>query len=171
MLLSGRRIPCDIYLPAFPLGGNSTFLPKVCTDEKGYVKVDDCFRVQLLNNVFAFGDCCDFDRAKTYPKIYDQMATVRHNVLAALENKPLRHHVRHASFMGRLEGPLMVALGHDLDDGYGVGPDCPGLLGSLCWLGCFLSWPCTYPAGRLVNTAKSEFNASIRPRKGKGFSG
>ncbi len=115
----------------------------------------------------------DIDSAKTYPKIYDQLGTLRHNVEAHLALRPLRHHVRGRTMMGHFDGPLMVALGHGIESGEGVGlgPDCPGALGFLCWLGCFLSWPCSHPAGSLVAQVKSDFNNSIQPRKGKGFSG
>lgn len=73
--------------------------------------------------------------------------------------------------MGQFTGPVMVALGHDHADGYGVGPDCPGLLGTLCWLCPGLSGPCAYPAGARIAKAKSDMNRNIQPRKGVGFSG
>lgn len=82
--------------------------------------------------------------------------------------------------MGKFDGPVMIALGHGLTGeeegldgavGYGIGPDCPGFLGTIMWACCILSWPCSYPAGSLAAKAKSDLNESIRPRKGKGFSG
>ncbi len=74
--------------------------------------------------------------------------------------------------LGHFNGPVMVALGHGVETGeeLGLGPDCPGWLGTLCWLGCFMS-SCSYPHGSLVAKAKSDFNSTIQPRKGKGFSG
>ncbi len=55
-LASGNKIPCDLYIPAFSTGGNSSFMPSSAVDKKGYVVVDDTFKVASLNNVFALGD-------------------------------------------------------------------------------------------------------------------
>ncbi len=56
VLKSGKEIPCDVFISAFPEGGNATFLPADAKDEKSYAKVDDRFLVHGFNNVFAIGD-------------------------------------------------------------------------------------------------------------------
>lgn len=55
-LSNGETIPCDVYLPAHPVGGNAGFLPTQSRDARNYAKVDDTFAVAGLKNVFAFGD-------------------------------------------------------------------------------------------------------------------
>eukprot|EP01034_Spumella_vulgaris_P031813 gene31813-39298_t len=140
-LSSGKVIPCDLYIPAYPTGGNATFLSGISKDARGYAVVDDTFTVAGYQNVFALGDC------KTQ----------------------LKHHVKGASFMGKLDGPLMVAFGHSHPEGWGVGPDLPGCLGTCCWCCCMFGWPCSPPVGPAGAKGKSDFNASIFPKKGKGI--
>lgn len=111
----------------------------------------------------------NYDPIKTYPKIDDQMPVLVKNVAAALNKTPLTHHVKGASYFGRLDGPLLVALGHGHADGYGLGPDLPGCLGWLCWGCCCFGWPCSAPAGRQSAKAKSDFNNTIKPKPGVGL--
>ena len=68
--------------------------------------------------------------------------------------------------MGKIEGPMMVAFGHELPEGYGVGPNLPGCMGGCCWICCC----CQTPAGHQTAKAKSDFNNSVIPKKGKGLS-
>ncbi len=69
--------------------------------------------------------------------------------------------------MGQIQGPVVVSLGHDVEGGYGVGPDLPGtVLPFCCWLVCC----CSPPAGSIVSKMKSYLNASVVPRPGKGIS-
>lgn len=53
---SGKSIPCDLFIPAYPQGGNATFLPSSSKDARNYAKVDDTFKVEGFTNVFAAGD-------------------------------------------------------------------------------------------------------------------
>ena len=46
-LSSGKKLPCDLYIPCHAKGGNSSFMPTGCVDERGYIKVDDTFKVQV----------------------------------------------------------------------------------------------------------------------------
>jgi hypothetical protein len=109
---------------------------------------------------------------KTYPKIEDQLPILSKNVEALLASKPLQHHTKGSSMMGQVHGPMVVALGHDVAGGYGVGPDLPGTcLPFCCWLCCcFGTAPCSTPAGPGVAKMKSDFNSTIVPRPGKGIS-
>lgn len=55
-LASGRRLACDLFIPAHATGGNSNFLPAAAVDKRGYAVVDDTFTVNSFTNVFALGD-------------------------------------------------------------------------------------------------------------------
>lgn len=113
----------------------------------------------------------NYDTVKTYPKIDDQIAVVKQNIVAFLAGKPLVHHTKNSSFMGKMHGPIVVALGHDIEEGYGLGPDLPGTcLPFCCWLCCCFGSPCSTPAGKGVAKMKSDLNSSIIPRPGKGLS-
>jgi hypothetical protein len=61
---------------------------------------------------------------------------------------------------------MMVAFGHGLDGGYGLGPDIPGCAW-FCWFCCCC---CSVPGGPGVAKMKSDFNNSIFPKKGEGIS-
>jgi len=98
------------------------------------------------------------------------MSTLLPNIEAKLNNRALKEHKRGASFMGQLQGPALVAMGHGHPEGYGVGPDLPGCAGFCCWLCCFFGMPCSPPAGHAVAQMKNDFNYTIQPRKGKGIS-
>ncbi len=106
---------------------------------------------------------------KTYPRLDDQLGTLLPNVEAKLANKPLKDHQRGRSFQGQMQGPVMVAFGHGVADGYGVGPDLPGCAGLCCWMCCCCGPPCSTPAGPGVEKAKNDFNYTITPKPGKGI--
>jgi hypothetical protein len=98
-------------------------------------------------------------------KINDQLPDILTNIDAVVNKKPLVAHQRGKSFFGQADGPMMVAFGHGLDEGYGVGPALPGCMGCCCWVCCC----CQTPAGHQTNKMKSDFNASVTPKKGKGI--
>ena len=98
-------------------------------------------------------------------KVGNQLPTLVHNVTAFVHDRPLKNHVRDA-----VRGPLLVALGHDMPNGVGLGPDFPGVGGWFVWCCCFCGFPCSPPVGHLGNKLKSDFNKTIGPKKGKGIS-
>jgi hypothetical protein len=167
MLKSGQELPCDLYLPAHPVGGNCAFMPGDCVNERNYAKVNDYFQLENPNftNVFAIGDCSNFDPVKTAIKVDDQKATLVPNVFAKLDGKPLKVHIRGSSFEGQVTGPLMVALGHGVPGAIGIGPDCPGCCGNCCWFMCC----CSPPSGGFIAGQKAAFNYTVKPNK-KGLS-
>lgn len=55
-LASGKKLDCDYYIPANASGGVSKFMPRGSVDARGYIKVDDTFRVEGLSKVLAHGD-------------------------------------------------------------------------------------------------------------------
>ena len=83
--------------------------------------------------MLAIGDCCNYDPVKSYIRVEDQLPTVFMNAIGLLEGTTMIEHVRGGSFQGRIKGPAMVALGHGLDEGIGIGPDFPGIFGMLNW--------------------------------------
>eukprot|EP01034_Spumella_vulgaris_P031550 gene31550-38968_t len=168
-LTSGRKLPCDLYISAHPTGGNSSFLPAESVDARGYVKVDDTLKVEGFGNVFALGDCSNYERAKSYPKIDDQMPVIVKNVNAVLTRTPLTHHVKGVSFGGKINGPILVTYGHGLDNNWAVGPDLPGCAGWFVWCCCWCGWPCSPPAGHAAAKIKSDFMMTMEPRKGAGL--
>jgi hypothetical protein len=171
LLASGKRIPCDLFIPAYPTGGNgATFLPTTSVDSRGYVIVDDCFRVKGFSrgNILAGGDCSNFYADKSFMKIYDIMPSFVRNIELFFQGKVLKEHLRNRSFWAQIDGPMFVAFGHGLWwEGYGVGPNLPNCWGQLVW---FFGCCCSTPAGRLAGIIKSIFNDSIVPKKGKGIS-
>jgi hypothetical protein len=107
---------------------------------------------------------------KTYPRIDDQLPTVFHNIEAHLVKKPLKSHVRGANFMGQINGPMLVAFGHDHPEGYGLGPNLPGCMGTCCWCCCCFGGPCSTPAGPAAAKMKGDFNRDgVKPKPGIGI--
>lgn len=167
MLRSGQTLPCDLYLPAHPVGGNCSFMADDCVDARNYAKVNDYMQLENPNytKVFALGDCSNFDPVKTAIRVDDQISTAISNVWATLDSKPLKIHVRGASFQGQVTGPMMVALGHGAPGSIGIGPDCPGCCGTCMWLFCC----CSPPSGGMIASQKAAFNYTVKPNK-KGLS-
>jgi len=106
--------------------------------------------------------------SKTYVGFQDQIPVVVGNVLATLHNTDLRSYIR--GYFSSMRGPIFVALGHNHEDGFGIGPDLPGLMGFICWACCVFGYPCAPPAGEYSLKYKSNLNNSISPKPGRGFS-
>lgn len=49
--------PFDLVIPTYGYTPNTDFVPKKYLDERGYIIVDDHFKVKDTTNVFALGDC------------------------------------------------------------------------------------------------------------------
>ena len=128
--------------------------------------MDDHLKVIGSSSIFAVGDVSNRDPVKSFVRVNDQMPILVANINLFAENKPLQVHVKGKSFMGQINGPMLVALGHDLPNGYGLGPNVPGYWLSSC---LYLCW-CGTPAGRMSNNIKSDFNKNVIPRKGVGIS-
>lgn len=162
-LQSGKIIVGELYIPAHAAAANSTFMPPQTLDAGGFIKVDDHLQVIGMQNVFAIADVSNRDANKAYIKIDDQAPTIVHNINAKATNTALKAHV--PGFMGNIRGPLLVAFGHGLKEGYGFGPDfgnaCPSYC---CWFCC-----CGPPAGKTSAWMKSDFNHKISPKKGLGM--
>ena len=72
----------------------------------------------------------------------DQFPILVENVVALTQDKPLRPHVLGKTFIyGKVNGPMMVAIGHGHPEAYGVGPDLPQPLRCCCWCCCCFGAP------------------------------
>jgi hypothetical protein len=114
-------------------------------------------------------DSSNFDPVKVYPRLDDQLTTLVPNIEAKLAGEAMKDHKRGATLFGSVQGPMLVALGHGLEEGYGLGPDLPGFSGFCCWLCCCCGPPCSTPAGKGVAKAKTDFNYTVVPQIGKGI--
>lgn len=168
-LSSGSFEDADLYIPCFAGKPNTTFMPSSSLDSKGYIKVDKTFKVEGMDGVFAVAACCNISNVKTIPHIDDAMPVFLNNVTAALDSQSPTYKSYTPGFMGKTTGPLMVALGHGVKDGYGVGPSLPAPCDSCCWFCCCIGGPCATPAGEGVAKMKDDFNNSIKPVKGLGI--
>jgi hypothetical protein len=119
----------------------------------------------MLIHFYVLFTSSNYDPIKTYIKIDDQMPVLMHNIQAVLNNKALKQHVKGQSWEGKIKGPVMVAMGHGLSEGYGLGPELPGCMGCCCWFICC----CSAPRGHFVNKMKSDFNYTVKPQLGKGI--
>jgi NADH dehydrogenase FAD-containing subunit len=162
-LQSGKTIFGEMYIPAHAAAANSSFMPAETLDVGGFIKVDDNLKVIAMQNVFALADVSNRDANKAYIKVDDQVPTIVHNVNAKATNSTMKAHV--PGFMGKLQGPLLVAFGHGRKDGYGFGPD----LGNSCMSYCCWFCCCGPPAGKMSAGMKSDFNHKISPKKGLGM--
>jgi hypothetical protein len=110
------------------------------------------------------------NKLKTVPPLEDQLPAVLHNLCEALAVPPKPLADYQPGFGGTMTGPLIVVLGHGIEDGFGVGPDLPGSFLPFClWLCCCFGPPCSTPAGKFSTKFKSDFNLSITVKKGEGM--
>jgi NADH dehydrogenase FAD-containing subunit len=55
-LSNGELLDADMYIPAFGLSPNSSYIPSKFLDDKGFVEVDMNLRVKGAEDVWAIGD-------------------------------------------------------------------------------------------------------------------
>lgn len=165
---SGKAVPCDLFIPALVAGPNSAFVQGASKDEKGYVLVDGTLKVKGYSSiVFAFGDVTGAGGAI---KTGDTVGTVAKNVVQALAGKPLVEYV--PSFpRGQTVGPMLVALGHSVKGGLGLGPYIPGCFCShLCFICPCIGGCCALQAGPASASAKSSWQRGVGMTTDKGLS-
>jgi len=56
LLSTGEKLVTDVYIPAFGLTPNSSYMPSEFVDARGYVVVDSYLKVLDAQNVWAIGD-------------------------------------------------------------------------------------------------------------------
>ena len=86
-----------------------------------------------------------------YVLFEDQLPVLLANVVALTQGKPLTPHVLGKSFpFGKVNGPMMVSIGHGHPEDYGVGPDLPQPLSCCCWCCCCFGAPWYCRPGLLI---------------------
>ena len=169
-LKSGKIIDCDLYISSIREKPYSSFMPSDSIDARGYIKVNN-FKVasESVPKVFAFGDVTNYDEVKGAARVNDQFLYVANSVKQFLDSKPTSPYV--AGFKGKVEGPMLVSIGINHPDQYGVGPYLPNAcLNFCCFICCCAGAPCHTPAGKGVSKMKSDWNSSNTAQAGFGVS-
>jgi len=171
ILKSGKVIDCDLYISSIREKPYSSFMPTESINNRGYIKVSNQFKVTSESSakVFALGDVTNFDDIKGAARVSDQSPFVAANVKLFLEGKPLKDYV--PGFKGQVKGPMLVTIGANHPDQYGVGPYLPnGCLNCCCFVCCCAGGPCHHPAGRGVSQMKFDWNNKNNAQAGFGIS-
>ena len=158
----------DMYVPAMAGKASTEFMPAGTTEANGCISVNEHLQSKTFKNVFAVGDCQSLVSVKTIMKIESQMDVVLANVAATLKGESLKSYT---PWFPDMQGPGLVALGHDHPKMMGLGPDLPGCFcKTFCFACCCMgTWPCTPMISKTIAQEKSTFNVnglSIKPSKG-----
>ncbi|MGE0757476.1 MAG: FAD/NAD(P)-binding oxidoreductase [Pirellulaceae bacterium] len=90
-----------------PMGPPSCIADSPLADREGWVDVDPAtLRHRRFANVFALGDCSNLPTSKTGAAIRKQAPVLVHNLIAAMEGKPLT-----AAYGGYTACPLVTGIG------------------------------------------------------------
>eukprot|EP00172_Hildenbrandia_rubra_P002732 Plantae.Rhodophyta-Hildenbrandia_rubra.ctg38129.p1 GENE.Plantae.Rhodophyta-Hildenbrandia_rubra.ctg38129~~Plantae.Rhodophyta-Hildenbrandia_rubra.ctg38129.p1 ORF type:complete len:385 (-),score=86.61 Plantae.Rhodophyta-Hildenbrandia_rubra.ctg38129:394-1548(-) len=81
---SGEVYKADLVFKCLGVSPNSDYMPKDKLDGRGFIDVDEFFRVKGMSNVFALGDCCNASAKKLVAEIGFQNKTVAANVVETL---------------------------------------------------------------------------------------
>ncbi|KAL1851041.1 hypothetical protein VTK73DRAFT_9553 [Phialemonium thermophilum] len=110
LVQEGNPIPADVYLPTLGQVPNSDFLPRDYVSERGYVNVDQFFRVDGAESVWALGDIVSKPRAGFFIT-QTQAAGVGKNLVAVL----------HGGQPSRIKEPPVDILACSVGRSRGVG--------------------------------------------------
>ena len=146
-------------------------MPADTIDNRGYIKVNNQFKStsDSVTKLFAFGNVSNFDDIKGAARVSDQSPFVASNVKLFLDGKPLKQY--NPGFKGKVMGPLLVTIGSNHKDQYGVGPYLPSsCLNFCCFLCCCAGGPCHVPAGSGVAKMKFDWNNTMNAQSGYGIS-
>lgn len=85
-LSDGEKLVADMYVPAYGLVPNASYVPARYVDTKGYVVVDEYLRVKGAENVWAIGDVTDMEPSQL---IYadQQSSYAAEAIISILRNK------------------------------------------------------------------------------------
>jgi apoptosis-inducing factor 2 len=86
-LKDGSMLATDLYIPAFGVTPNSSYVPKKHLNPHGYVIVNEFQRVKGTDNVWALGDVTDLENTQL-KKFMPQAAHLARNIALILDNKP-----------------------------------------------------------------------------------
>ena len=85
-LSNGEKLVADLYIPTFGVVPNSTFVPAEHLDANGFVKVDEFFRVEGADGVFAIGDVNNVEPPQFLPA-QNQCTHLANNMVLSLTGK------------------------------------------------------------------------------------
>lgn len=87
-LSDGEKLVADFVIPTYGVTPNSSFVPAKFLDAKGFVIVDEYFRVKGAEGVFAIGDVSNIDGPQLI-YVEKQSEHMAKNMVLALKNTPL----------------------------------------------------------------------------------
>lgn len=85
-LSTGETLSADLYIPAFGLIPNSSYILAEYLNDKGFVKVDEYLRIKGLRNVWAIGDLADIEPPQ-YKVTDTQSAQLAKTMVLIMSNK------------------------------------------------------------------------------------
>lgn len=84
-LSGGEKLVADLVIPTYGVTPNSSFVPAKFLDAKGFVTVDEYFRVKGAEGVFAIGDVSSIERPQLI-YVEKQSEHLAKNLVLALKN-------------------------------------------------------------------------------------
>jgi apoptosis-inducing factor 2 len=109
-----KPIEVDLEVKCYGMTPNSSFIPKSLLAENGYLKVNKY--LQAADNIYAVGDICQINEAKTYLNGQKHVKIVTHNLLN-LQKK-----------IYQPEAKTMMAVPYGTKSGYGYVPYFGGII-------------------------------------------
>ena len=85
-LSDGTKVVTDLYIPAFGLIPNSSYIPAKFLNSNGFVVVDEYLRVKGVEDVWAVGDVSSIEPPQ-FKTTDTQSAHLAKNILLILNNK------------------------------------------------------------------------------------
>ena len=86
-LAGGEKLLVDLYIPTFGVVPNSSFVPREFLDSNSFVKVDDYFRVEGAEGVYAIGDVNNIESPQYLPA-QNQSTHMANNLVLSVAGKP-----------------------------------------------------------------------------------
>ncbi|TVY31597.1 Oxidoreductase, partial [Lachnellula occidentalis] len=99
-LADGEKLVADMYVPAYGLTPNASYVPARYVDTKGYVVVDEYLKVKGAENAWAIGDVTDMEPSQL---IYadQQSSYAAEAIVSVLNNKdPVPYEINPIRMLG-----------------------------------------------------------------------
>lgn len=88
LTLSGAsKLAVDLYIPTFGVEPNSSYVPDKFLDDKGFVIIDEYFKVKGTENIFALGDVSNVEPPQFF-FVDKQTVHLAKNFILILSGKP-----------------------------------------------------------------------------------
>ncbi|KAK9780184.1 putative Apoptosis-inducing factor 2 [Seiridium cardinale] len=85
---SGDKVVVDMYIPAFGVKPNSSFVPAEFLDPQGFIMVDEFLAVKGASGIFALGDVSDSEPPQILI-VQGQSKHLARNMILTLSDKPV----------------------------------------------------------------------------------